>query len=116
MISILGSEKVKEMKEKVAATKKKANKENEKKETFLFIIPPGNYWNMQWNNFTILISFVYIILTPTLIGSATKLASSHSAILLIFDIIFMLDRILDLFVSDYNPDGTLETNVAKVVY
>jgi hypothetical protein len=39
----------------------------------------------------------------------------HQNILLVFDVIFVIDRILDLFVGFYRPDGQLETRLLPVI-
>ena len=81
-----------------------------------FIIPPYSYWNMQWNNFTNVVFVFWIFYAPVPISSKTTLDLSSLNILLIFDIIFMLERILDLFAGFHKPDGTEETRLIHVVY
>jgi hypothetical protein len=43
------------------------------------------------------------------------LNKADNELLLVFDVIFMLDRFLDLFVGYYNPNGKLEHRLLAVV-
>lgn len=70
-----------------------------------FIISPNNYWNMWWNNFTQIVFVTYIFLTPIYVAQDTKLNTDHIGLLLLFDIIFMMDRFFDLFVGFYGSNG-----------
>ena len=79
------------------------------------IISPNNYWNMQWNNFTQVIFVLYIFLTPMFVSESITMSSTKMSILMLFDIIFMIDRFLDLFAGFYDPNGDIETNVSKVI-
>ena len=81
-----------------------------------FIIPPYSYWNMQWNNFTNIVFIFWIFYAPIPISSKTSLDLGSLNILLIFDVIFMLDRILDLFAGFHKPDGTEETRLTHVIW
>ena len=80
-----------------------------------FIISPGNYWNLVWNNLTQIIFVIWIITTPIMVSQRTILSPNDWQILLVFDIVFMLDRFLDLFVGYYNPNGKLEHKLYAVV-
>jgi hypothetical protein len=71
---------------------------------------------MWWNNFTVVFFVIYIVLTPILISKSVMMSKSDQAILLIFDIVFMLDRVLDLFVGFKKQDGTEETEIGTVIY
>ena len=70
-----------------------------------FIISPKNYWNMQWNNLTQIVFVIYILITPIYVAQDTNVNPDHVGLLLMFDIIFMLDRFLDLFVGFYGSNG-----------
>ena len=54
---------------------------------------------MQWNNFTNIVFVVWIFYAPMPISMNTRLTQEAMGNLLIFDVIFMLDRVLDLFVG-----------------
>ena len=81
-----------------------------------FLISPMSYWNMQWNNFTQFAFLTYIIIMPLLISMNVNLVDSHIMILLSFDIIFMTDRVADLFVGFYLPNGLQEHRLTHVMW
>lgn len=81
-----------------------------------FIIPPRSYWNMQWNNLTQLVFIVWLLYAPFVISTATKLSENAISYLLIFDIIFMVDRVADLFLGHQRADGTEEPRLYHVIY
>lgn len=62
-----------------------------------------------------LVFVAYIVLLPIFVSSEVKMIRYHQNILLVFDIIFVIDRILDLFVGFYRPDGQLETRLLPVI-
>jgi hypothetical protein len=64
-----------------------------------FIISPGNYWNMLWNNLVIFNFIVYVLIIPVVVSFNPIIPSSTLHVLLIFDIVFFMDRILDLLVG-----------------
>jgi hypothetical protein len=68
-----------------------------------FIIMPDNFWRMQWNNQIIIVFIIWIFLMPIKVCQNYEMNAGNS--LLIFDLIFVLDRIMELFVSYYNPNG-----------
>lgn len=41
---------------------------------------------------------------------------THEKILIIFDIVFIVDRVLDLLVGYYNADGQMEPSILMVVW
>ena len=43
-----------------------------------------------------------------LVAQEIDLDAANEQALMFFDILFVIDRILDLFVGYYNPDGSLE--------
>ena len=89
--------------------------DNEPSWTSKLIIPPNNFWNMQWNNFITFVFVLYIFVAPLFISYSTMFTSSQLEILLLFDILFMLDRIADLFAGFYKPDGQIETKLSNVI-
>ena len=60
---------------------------------------------MQWNNLVQFVFVAWVILAPLLVSMNKQLDPAHLNLLSIFDILFMLDRIFDLFVGYYNPNG-----------
>jgi len=79
------------------------------------IISPDNYWNLQWNNLVQVLFVIYIFLYPVLVASNIDLDEEHEEILIVFDFLFIIDRILDLFVGYYNSDGSFEPLLFKVI-
>lgn len=59
---------------------------------------------------------VYIFLYPIQVAQYTEIDETHEQILTIFDIIFIVDRVLDLFVGYYNPDGYMEPLLTNVIW
>ena len=70
---------------------------------------------MQWNNILVLIWIVYMFTLPLYLCFDSVITSSSIGTLLMFDILFMLDRITDLFLGSYTVDGQLETKLLSVV-
>ena len=70
----------------------------------------------MWNNFTILVFVAWIIIMPLFVSMNVILDPMHLQILIIFDVAFMLDRVLDLFVGYYNPNGLQEHRLSHVIY
>ena len=71
MMSNMGGSKVLEMKER-SNKKDPETPDNEPSWTSKLIIPPNNFWNMQWNNFITLIFIIYIFIAPIFISYDTK--------------------------------------------
>ena len=71
---------------------------------------------MQWNNFTQLVFVVYIFICPLLVSTNKDLSKSDMKFMLVFDMTFMVDRVMDLFVGYYKPDGTEEGRLAHVMW
>ena len=53
---------------------------------------------------------------PIIVSLDQKIEWKYVTWLLFFDIIFMFDRLLDLFVGYYNPNGFLEHRLSHVLY
>lgn len=70
---------------------------------------------MQWNNFITTVFVFYIFIAPIFISYDTKFASEQFKILLFFDILFILDRVADLFAGFYRPDGQMENKLTNVI-
>jgi len=76
MMGTLGGQCVLEMHEKSKNKNKDENDDEkipdaEKPCTSKMIIPPNNWWNMQWNNFVTLAFVVYILITPIYVSFDT---------------------------------------------
>ena len=80
-----------------------------------FIILPGNYWYMQVQNFVQVIFIVYVTVTPMLVSFDVILSKSNLQLLLLFDIIFLGDKIIDLFVGYYDNLGKPEKLLWRVL-
>ena len=81
-----------------------------------FIIGPNNYWNMMWNNLTVLIFVAWVFMAPLFVSMSPVLASTHLQILSIFDVVFIVDRVADLFVGYFNANGLQEHRLSHVIY
>ena len=70
-MSNMGGQKVLEMRER---SKKHDydNSDNEISWTSKLIIPPSNFWNMQWNNTVTLVFVLYIFVAPIFISYETE--------------------------------------------
>ena len=79
------------------------------------IIPPKNYWNMVVNNVIVVIFLIYMVLLPLFVSFNGILDDENFYGLFVFDIIFILDRCMDLFVGYYQEDGQLEKSLARVI-
>ena len=115
-MSFFGTEKIKQLKTDRDQKQNKDKVVQSDSSGFSLIIPSESEWNMWWNNFTVVFFVIYIVLTPVLISRNDMISKSDQAILLIFDVVFMLDRVLDLFVGFKKQDGSEETEIGTVVY
>lgn len=79
------------------------------------IIPPNNYWNMVCNNIIVAIFLIYMCLLPLFVSYNSIMKNEDLFSLFIFDVIFIFDRFLDLFVGYYQEDGQLEKSLARVI-
>lgn len=70
---------------------------------------------MQWNNFTVLVFVSYMFILPLFICFDKVISKSDIGNLLIFDILFMIDRCADLFVGSFTLDGMEETSLWNVI-
>lgn len=64
---------------------------------------------MQWNNFIVLIFILYMFILPLYICFDKVITEQNINSLIIFDLLFMIDRSADLFVGSYKLDGQPET-------
>jgi len=71
---------------------------------------------MQWNNITQVVFVAYILICPVIVSYDRVIEWKYVELLLCFDLIFMFDRVLDLFVGYYNPNGFLEHRLSHVLY
>lgn len=117
----LGGQTVLMMIERCQANQEKIHQNNKldeipESEPSKFIIPPRSYWNMQWNNLTQVVFIAWILYAPLVICTDVRLSPEAIGYLLVFDIIFLLDRVADLFVGHQKADGTEETRLYNVIY
>ena len=72
MMGTMGGQKVLEMREK-KLKKNEVEKipDAEQPCSSKMIIPPNNWWNMQWNNLVTLAFVVYILITPIYVSYDT---------------------------------------------
>lgn len=56
-----------------------------------------------------------MFLTPLLISSDSTINHENFRLMFYFDVVFMIDRFLDLFVSFYKPNGLMEHRLHAVV-
>lgn len=70
---------------------------------------------MYWNNFVTLMFVLYIFIAPIFISYDTRFHENQLKILLAFDILFVIDRIADVFVGFEYPDGKFEKKLHKVI-
>jgi hypothetical protein len=118
----LGGQRVQELIERHQANEERKGMKNHtiddipESDPSKLIIPPASYWNMQWNNL-IQVGFVaWILYAPLVICIDTRLSPEALSYLLVFDILFLLDRVADLFVGFKKADGTEETRLTNVLY
>ena len=78
------------------------------------IIPPNCYWIIVWNNFMILVFVFYMLIIALFISYSFKLSTEQINTLLIFDVMFLIDRLIDMFIG-YEEDGRLEKKIGKVL-
>lgn len=70
---------------------------------------------MQWNKAILIVFIIWIFQTPILISYDHSISHENFTTLMVFDTVFMVDRILELFVSYYNPNGSLEHKLHSVI-
>jgi hypothetical protein len=113
MMKTIGTEMIKDM------STRNNNRDGKQKDVpktpSKLIIGPNNFYNMWWNNFSQVIFLVYIMLMPLIICMSSKLSKTHITLLTCFDFTFMIDRILDLLVGFYKPNGDEEHRLAYVI-
>ena len=114
MIPHLGEKRIQALFEQKMKNQIQENEESESMFSKL-IIHPGNYWLLHINNFIQFIFIIYIFLLPLIVSFDYTMARDHINILLVFDIIFVADRLIDLFVGFYNSNGRIETSMTEVI-
>ena len=70
-----------------------------------FIIKTNSYWNMIKNDITFCLFILYMFVMPILTSASRNLSLEAYQDLGYFDVIFLADRIGDLFVSYINSNG-----------
>ena len=114
MISKLGEGAVQELDAK--RIKEDINKlEISASEASRFIITPGNHLKRKWNIAVCFVFIIWLFITPIYISRQQEVGDAELATLFIFDIFFLVDRVLDQFVCFYTPQGALENRLYAVV-
>lgn len=72
MMSSMGAQNVLAMRERSKKKDEQQVFENEESWTSKLIIPPNNFWNMQWNNFVTTVFVFYIFIAPIFISFKTE--------------------------------------------
>ena len=80
-----------------------------------FIIPPNHRLKMHWGNFILIQTIIYVFLLPMFVSFAPILSRDNLNMLIVFDLFFMIDRFLNLFVGFYNKEGEYEPKVMVVI-
>jgi len=78
------------------------------------IIAPNSYPQIMINNFMVLVFAIYMFILALFISYSFKLSSEQVNTLLIFDIMFTIHRIVDMF-EGYEEDGRLVKKIGKVL-
>jgi hypothetical protein len=93
------------LQERISARKEQEEEDEEQASYWSkFIISPGNYWNMLWNNLVIMNFIAYVLIIPVVVSFNPILDTQTLHMLLVFDIVFLMDRILDLLVGYQKAD------------
>lgn len=58
----------------------------------------------------------WIIITPIMVSREVRLSQKSLNVLILFEIIFMFDRFMDLFVGYFNPNGIMEHRLYAVIF
>ena len=70
---------------------------------------------MVVNNIIVVIFLIYMVLLPYFVSFDNILSDQDFYSLFVFDIVFICDRSMDLFVGYYQEDGQLEKSLARVI-
>ena len=71
---------------------------------------------MQWNNILLGLLILYVFLLPLNVSYSRQLNKQNLKNLLLFDIIFVINRSLDLLIGFVDKHGKYEKNVLNVIY
>ena len=74
-----------------------------------YIINPMNTRLIIWGNLLLLLTIIYLFLLPLLVSLSSTLSKHNFGILFIFDMFFMANSFLKLFVGFANEQGDQET-------
>jgi hypothetical protein len=80
-----------------------------------FVINPNNTLLYHWCNFVQLSFIMWIFLMPYHVSVYQDMKYEQIEFLLLFDIIFIIDRFIDLLVGFYRPNGDLEERLIPVL-
>ena len=70
---------------------------------------------MHFNNAMLIVLILYVFQVPLFVSYDVILEREHLGTLLMFDFLFMLSRVLDLFVGFKNKDGENEPRLSMVI-
>lgn len=70
---------------------------------------------MHFNNLMLIVLILYVFLIPLYVSYSQVLDKDHLKLLLMFDIMFFLSRVLDMFIGFKTKDGDYEPRVSMVV-
>ena len=70
---------------------------------------------MHFNNLMVIVLILYVFQVPLYVSYDAILEPRHLRILLLFDIMFMLSRFLDLLIGFRTKEGDWEPNISKVI-
>ena len=70
---------------------------------------------MQWGNAMLIFTIWYVFLLPMIVSYGRILKKENLAILLFFDIIFMANQFINLFVGFLNKQGEYEPRLVSVI-
>ena len=80
-----------------------------------FIIEPNNFNKMQWDFFIALVFILWLFIAPIYISRHMNVHDDDRRQLFLFDIVFIADRFIDLFVGFFKPNGDQENKLYVVI-
>ena len=106
MMAMMGETMIFELdRDRIMASQEKEREEMTNSKMSKLILMPDNFWKMHFDNQMIFVLIVWLFLVPIKVCQAQYMSNEDVQMLLAFDIIFILDRLQDLFVTFYNPNG-----------
>jgi hypothetical protein len=90
--------------------------EGEEYKFIWIIIPPNNWYNVLKNDSVLLLFILYSILLPYICCLDINISNDDIDLLMTFDYIFVIDRVMDLLVGYINEMNKLEPSITKVIF